>query len=85
MTISKLFNLNIDKKNAYSNNDLIIPNYMKVYDENTGMIKYDLTVFFKLSFDFFNLPDLYQRFVSNKRAFIGIDGNRFEIIIGYQI
>ena len=85
MTISKLFNLNIDKKNAYSNNDLIIPNDMKVYDENTGMIKYDLTVFFKLPFDFFNLPDLYQRFVSNKRAFIGIDGNRFEIIIGYQI
>ena len=53
MTISKLFNLNIDKKNAYSNNDLIIPNDMKVYDENTGMIKYDLTVFFKLPLIFF--------------------------------
>lgn len=65
MTISKLFNLNIDKKNAYSNNDLIIPNDMKVYDENTGMIKYDLTVFFKLPLIFFlicliYIKDLYQ-------------------------
>ncbi len=52
VAVSKLFNLNIDKKNAYSNIDLIIPNDMKVYDENTGMIKYDLTVFFKLPFNF---------------------------------
>lgn len=77
VTISKLLNLNIDKNNAYSNIDLIIPNDMTVYDENSGIIKYDITVFFKLPFNFFNVPSLYQRFVSYKRAFLGIDGNRF--------
>lgn len=77
VTISKILNQNIDKNNAYSNIDIIIPNNTNVYDENTGMIKYDLTIFFKLPFNLFNAPNLYQRFVSNKRAFIGVDGNRF--------
>lgn len=77
VTISKLYNLNTDKNNAYSNIDLVLPNNVNVYDESTGIIKYDFLIFFKLPFNIFNLPSPLQRFISNKRAFIGVDGDRF--------
>ena len=75
--IADLLSKNIDKNNAYSNISMILPNNTDVYDEDKGIIKYDLNIFFKLPLNLFKIPDLYQRFVSVRRAFIGIDGNRF--------
>ena len=75
--IADLFAKNVDKNNAYSNISLILPNNTQVYTENNGIIKYDLNIFFKLPLNLFRVPDLYQRFISVRRAFIGVDGNRF--------
>lgn len=74
--ISNLTSKN-DNNNAYNNIDLIIPKNIEIYDKSTGLINYDILVSFKLPFNLFNVQNILQNFVSNRRAFIGIDGDRY--------
>lgn len=63
--------------NIHDNLSLILPQNIDVFDENSKIIKYDLLAFFNLPFNLFHLKDVDQRFVSYRRAFVGVEGDRF--------
>ena len=48
-----------------------------VYEKETGIVRYDYDVDFKLPYNILHTNGFSERFVSSKRAFIGSDGNRF--------
>lgn len=70
-------NKNNNEYNAYDNISLLLPYDIDVYDEKTKIIKYDFFTWFKLPYNLFGINDLNQRFVSFRRAFVGVDGDRY--------
>ena len=73
-------NLNENQKedNVFDNISLLLPYDIDVYDEKNKNIKYDFVTWFKLPFNLFGINDLNQRFISLRRAFVGVDGDRYE-------
>lgn len=67
---------NGDNNNPFCNIKDIIPKDYEIYDEEKGLIKYDLQVTFKEPLNLFNIKDIDNRFISYRRPFIGSDGNR---------
>ena len=70
-------NENQNEYNVYDNISFLLPYDIDVYDEKTKIIKYDFFTWFKLPYNLFNIDDINQRFVSYRRAFVGVDGDRF--------
>ena len=77
-TIKNNINKTNDNKNAFDNLRLILPYELDVYDDKTKNIKFDFISWFQLPFNLFSIPDLDQRFVSFRRAFVGVEGDRYE-------
>lgn len=72
---------NDDNNNAYNNLHMILPYNFDVFNDETKIIKYDLYAFFKLPFNLFNVNDVNQRFVNLRRAFVGVDGDRYNEVV----
>lgn len=79
-TIKNSINETHNSNNAFDNLRLILPYEFDVYDEKTKNIRFDFISWFQLPFNLFNVPDLAQRFISFRRAFVGVDGDRYEDI-----
>ena len=78
VNIKHNLNENQNEDNAFDNISLLLPYDIDVYDEKNKNIKYDFVTWFKLPFNLFGINDLNQRFVSLRRAFVGVDGDRYE-------
>lgn len=48
-----------------------------IYDEETGIVKYDYLFFFKLPYNVLNTKEINMRLINNRRAFIGAGEDRF--------
>lgn len=77
-TIKNNINQLRNDNNPFDNLSLILPYDIDVYDEKTKNIKFDFITWFKLPYNLFNIADINQRFVSYRRAFVGVDGDRYE-------
>ena len=69
-----------DNNNIFNNIRLIIPKKEDIFDDNTKMITEDIYVYFKLPLNLFFVEDICQRFVNERRAFVGIYGDRYQTI-----
>lgn len=67
---------NDDRDNPFCNIDYIKPVSFDIYDEDTGVIKYDYNVSFKEPLNILKIRNIDNRFLSYRRPFIGSDGNR---------
>lgn len=70
-------NENQNDYNAFDNLSILLPYDIDVYDEKTKIIKYDFFTWFKLPYNLFGINDINQRFVSLRRVFVGVDGDRY--------
>ena len=77
MVILDVLNIFKKEKNTFDNISAIIPTIYDVYDDKTGVINYNYDVYFNLPFNFFNIRAPIQQIVAYRRAFIGVDGDRF--------
>lgn len=73
-------NLYTEKDAVYRNIESVYDNTLDNYDEETGMVKYDYTIDFKLPYNVLHVKNPIERFVMYRRAFIGADANRFDRI-----
>ena len=75
--IANILNIFKKEKNVFDNILVIIPTIYDVYDDSTGIINYDYDVYFNLPFNIFDIKIPTGQFVAYRRAFIGVDGDRF--------
>ncbi len=73
----KLIENDIDKNNPFNNIDNLTSLNENIYDEETGIVKYDILYSFKLPLNVLSINNINQRFVVNRRAFIGANEDRF--------
>lgn len=66
-----------ENKREYRLVDFIFDYSDPVYDETSGVVRYDYEINFKLPYNLLNTNSFSERFVGSRRAFIGSDGNRF--------
>lgn len=71
---------NYDNNNIFNNIKYILPRRENIYDVNSKMITEDIYVHFKLPLNILYLNGVYQRFVNERRAFVGTDGDRYKDI-----
>lgn len=67
-----------DDKREYRNISFIYDKNTNVYDGEKGIVKYDYLITFMLPYNVLHVRNIMNRFVIQKRAFIGVDGNRFK-------
>lgn len=66
-----------EEEKEYRNISFIYDKNINVYDEESGIVKYDYIITFKLPYNMLFIQNVLKRFVMQKRAFIGSDGDRF--------
>lgn len=66
-----------ESHSEYNNIKFMYDLNMDTYDAETGIVNFDYLVLFSLPYNVFNVEGVHKRIVSNRRAFIGADGNRF--------
>ena len=66
-----------ESHSEYNNIKFIYDLNMDTYDEETGIVNFDYLVLFSLPYNVLNVEGVHKRIVSNRRALIGADGNRF--------
>lgn len=73
----KFLNKYDDAHSEYRNIKFMYDMNTDIYDADTGIVKYDYLVLFSLPYNILNVEGIYKRLVTNRRAFIGADGDRF--------
>ena len=79
IVIYKILQQNKNKNDAFSNISTVMPLNLETYDEKKQIINYKIKVDFKIPFNIFKINNLHQEFQIARRAFVGADGNRYEI------
>lgn len=67
-----------DKDDPLNNISDLVSLNDKVYDEDTGIVRYDFLFDFKLPLNVLKVKNIEQRFVVSRRAFIGASEDRFD-------
>lgn len=67
-----------ESKSEYKNIKYVYDINDKVYDEDTGVVKLDYEICFKMPYNVLHIKEVHKRLLINRRAFIGSDGNRFD-------
>ena len=73
-----LYNVYKDKDDPLNNISNLTSLNENIYDEETGIVKYDFLFEFKLPLNVIKVKNLEQRFVVSRRAFIGASEDRFD-------
>ena len=66
-----------ESHSEYNNIKYLYDMNTDTYDTSTGIVKFDYLVLFSLPYNILQVEGVHKRIVSNRRAFIGADGNRF--------
>lgn len=67
-----------DSHSEYRNVNSIYNIGYNIYDTETHIVKYDYLFDFILPYNVLNIDGVLKRLVSNRRAFVGSDGDRFD-------
>lgn len=66
-----------EQHSEYKNINYIYEMGNDIYDDETGIVRYDYLVDFSLPYNILHIEGVNKRLVNYRRAFIGADGNRF--------
>lgn len=67
-----------ETEREYRNIDYIYSMNQDIYDDASNVVKYDYLIDFLLPYNVLNVDGVIKRLVSNRRAFVGSDGDRFD-------
>ena len=67
------------EESVFNNIKYIIPYNFYIYDKTKSIINYQMDVGFYLPYNIFNINDLFLHYKLVRRAFVGSDGNRFNV------
>ena len=67
-----------EDEREYRNIDHIYSMNPDIYDADSNIVKYDYLVDFLLPYNVLNVDGVLKRLISNRRAFVGSDGDRFD-------
>lgn len=76
--LNRFLNKYDDSMSAYNNIKFMYDMNTDTYNPDSGLVRYDYLVLFNLPYNVLNVEGVHKRLVSNRRAFIGADGNRFD-------
>ena len=76
--LNRFLNKYDDSMSAYNNIKFMYDMNTDTYNSDSGLVRYDYLVLFNLPYNVLNVEGVHKRLVSNRRAFIGADGNRFD-------
>ena len=77
LMLFNFYNKYDESHSEYNNIKYMYDMNMDTYDANTGIVKFDYLMLFSLPYNLLQVEGVHKRIVSNRRAFIGADGNRF--------